>query len=119
MKKQDLILIAAVLAVAGVLLLFLYGGGAHSGAYVQVETDGTVTDTLPLNEDAVLVLHTKYGTNTLTVRDGCASVTDADWPDKICVHHHKIRKNGESIICLPHKTVITVVDKASGEEIDA
>ena len=118
MKKHDIILIAAVLAVAGLLLLFLSVSGTR-GAYVQIEVDGAVTETLPLNKNTTHSVTSPYGANTLEIRDGCASVTDADCPDKICVHHRKISKNGESIICLPHKTVITVVDQASGDEIDA
>lgn len=118
MKKHDFILIIAVLAAAGILFLALYGGKAH-GAAVQITVDGTVTQTLPLNEDITYPIQSAYGTNTLEIKGGCAAVTDADCPDKICVHHHKIKRNGESIICLPHKTVITVVDETSGEEIDA
>ena len=42
------------------------------------------------------------------IRDGYASVEYADCPDGICAAHKPISRSGESIVCLPHKVVITV-----------
>ena len=33
---------------------------------------------------------------------------DADCPDQICVNHRAISRDGESIICLPNQTVVTI-----------
>ena len=33
---------------------------------------------------------------------------DADCPDRLCVKQGSISKNGESIVCLPHKVIVTV-----------
>ena len=38
---------------------------------------------------------------------------DADCPDKICVNHRSISRDGEGIICLPNQTVVTI---RGGEE---
>ncbi len=47
-------------------------------------------------------------------------MTQADCPDGICANHKPIHKTGESIICLPHKVVVTVIsDKSNDNEIDA
>lgn len=51
MKKADLIIVAVVLAVAGVLCFYLYFVNGDSGKFVQVEVDGKVVDTLKLDED--------------------------------------------------------------------
>ncbi|MGN1202949.1 MAG: NusG domain II-containing protein [Eubacterium sp.] len=120
MKKADIILIAAVIAVAGVLIFFLYGVNSDSGAYVRIEIDGEVSETLPLDTDATREIITDNGgTNTLVIKDGYAKMTDANCPDGICVNHQKIKRNGESIICLPHKVVVTVVNENDTDEIDA
>lgn len=121
MKKADFIVIAVVLAVAGVLLFFLYGVNSESGAYVRVEVDGKVIDTLDINEDTTLEIETDNGgTNTLVIKDGKAKVTAANCPDGICTNHKEINKNGESIICLPHKLVVSVVNENSGgDDVDA
>jgi hypothetical protein len=39
----------------------------------------------------------------------------ADCRDQICVHHIPISGSGESIICLPHKLVVTVTGKQDNE----
>lgn len=120
MKKADFILIGAVAVVAAVLFLCLYVFNSGSGDYVQIEVDGVVTDTLPLSEDTVREIKTDNGTNTLVISDGSAVMTQADCPDGICANHKPINKTGESIICLPHKVIVTVIsDKSSDDEIDA
>ncbi len=119
MKKYDFIVIAAALAVAGIMCLFLYGFNNNSGAYVKIEVDGKAVETLPLDRDTERVITTDYGSNTLVISGGEAYVSEADCPDKICVHHSKIHRSGESIICLPHKTVVTVVGADDGIDAQA
>lgn len=121
MKKADFIIIAVVAVVVGVLVFFLYGVNSNSGSYVQVEVDGEVVETLDLNKDATLEIESDNGgTNTLVIKDGKAKVTQANCPDGICTNHKEINRNGESIICLPHKVVVTVVNENSGgNDVDA
>lgn len=116
MKKQDFIVIGIILLAAVGIFAFLYFGN-NGGAYVNVEIDGKTAESFSLDEDRVYTVKTENGTNTLEIKDGYASVTEADCPDKICVRHRKINRNGESIICLPHRVVITVTD-GEGDEID-
>lgn len=120
MKKADFIVIAVIVAVAGILLFFLYGVNSDSGVYVQIEIDGTVTETLPLDTDTTKEIMTENGgVNILVIEDGYAKMTDANCPDGICTNHKRINKNGESIICLPHKVVVSVVNEDDSDEIDA
>ena len=109
MKKYDFIIIAAVLAISGALFFFLYGAPSHSGKYVEIEINGSVSQVLALDEDKVLEIETEGGKNTLEIKDGYA---------KICQKHQKISRSGESIICLPHKLVISITDKSGDDEID-
>lgn len=117
MKKQDFIVIAALLCVAAVIFAALHFG-TNKGTYVQIQVDNKVVDTLPLNENTEKVIKTDNGSNTLLIQDGYACITQADCPDKICVHHRKISQNGESVICLPHKLVISIVNERDSDEID-
>lgn len=120
MKKADFILIGSVAVVAAVLFLCLYVFNSGSGDFVQIEVDGAVTDTISLSQDTVREIKTDNGTNTLVISDGSAVMTQADCPDGICSNHKPIHKTGESIICLPHKVVVTVIsDKSNDNEIDA
>lgn len=120
MKKADFIVIAAVLAVVGVLVFFLYFVNGDSGKYVQVEVDGKVVDVLELDEDFEKQYDIDGDTNKLVIKDGKADVTQANCRDGVCVKHMPISRAGESIICLPHKFVVTVLDKVDNDaEIDA
>lgn len=114
MKKTDLFLIIGALLAAGIVFLVLQLT-AQEGAVVQVVEDGTVIAEFDLDEDTTYEIVTDGGTNTLVIEDGKASVTDADCADKICVKHSSISKNGESIICLPHKIMVRI---SGGEESD-
>lgn len=119
MKKADFIVIAIVLAVAGVLVYFLYFNG-HTGNFVQVEHNGEVIETISLDEDFEKEYSFDGETNKLVIKDGKAQVVEANCPDGICANHKPVNLSGESIICLPHKLVITVVDaNGSDNEIDA
>lgn len=48
-----------------------------------------------------------------SVKDGGIAVTQSDCHDKICVNTGRIYSGGETIVCLPHKAVVTV---ESGEK---
>lgn len=120
MKKADFIIISAVAVIVGVLLFFLYGVNHDPGTFVQIEIDGKVAEVLPLDTDATMDIEDgNGGTNTLVIENGCAKVVSANCPDGICTNHKKINKNGESIICLPHKVVVTVVNDSDADSIDA
>ena len=80
----------------------------QTGGTVAVQIDGKVAMELPLDKDRSLVLGEGEHTNTLVIRDGKAQVVEASCPDKICVGQGAIQYTGESIVCLPHKLVITV-----------
>ena len=117
--RNDLIFIAAILAVVAMVaaaLFFLRG----EGSTVQVEVDGTVIGTYPLSVDREVEIITGENgeeLNLLVIKDGKATVTAATCPDGICAAHRPISREGESIICLPHKVVVTVIG-GSGEEPD-
>lgn len=109
---------AAVLALAGVLCLFLYAV-PHTGQYVQVEVDGTVVEVLPLDRDCEKIITTADGgENRLVIHQGTAAITEANCPDKICVGHAPISRSGESVICLPHRLTVSVVKDGGDSEID-
>ncbi|OYP37556.1 hypothetical protein CG709_05765 [Lachnotalea glycerini] len=49
------------------------------------------------------------------IKDQKAKMEEANCPDKLCVHQKSIDKTGETIVCLPHKVVITVIDAKENE----
>ena len=116
MKKNDLILLITILLLSIVLFvgyrLFFY----QSGNSVSIFIDGELYQKLSLNNDTSLdIPGTDGGINHLEIKNGAASITDADCPDKLCVHQKKIQNNGESLVCLPHKVIVEV---SSHNELD-
>ena len=107
--KNDIIFIAAILAVvaiAAVVLLLLRG----EGSTVTVEVDRQIIGTYSLAIDRVVDIPTDDGEmNRLVIRDGKAFMESATCPDGVCVSHRPISREGETIVCLPHKVVVTVI----------
>ena len=54
--------------------------------------------------------------NRFVIRDGKAYMEYASCPDGICVDHSPIFRDGESIVCLPNRVVITVTDSNNQDE---
>ena len=115
--RNDVILIAALTLLGGALAVFLYAT-RQDGGYVSVQVDGETVMELPLSEDARVVLGEGGHTNTLVIRNGTAQVVEADCPDQVCVRQGAVRYEGESIVCLPHKLVVSV-EGGQGSGIDA
>lgn len=122
LRRGDIILLMATLILA--LLLFLgYRLFFQSpGAAVEVTVNGKVSKTLPLDKDTIYKITTgsqgNLHENTLEIQNGFASITQADCPDKLCVHQKKISKKGETLVCLPHKIVVSVISAHTNGELD-
>lgn len=101
----------------GALAVFLYAT-RQDGGYVSVQMDGQTVMELPLSADTQVVLGSGEHTNTLVIENGAARVVEATCPDRTCVNQGAVRYEGESIVCLPHKLVVTVEGGASND-VDA
>jgi hypothetical protein len=105
MKKRDIILIASVLIIA-VALFLVVELTKEDGAGVVVKVDGKEVAQYSLEENGTYPLN--GGTNILVIENGKAYLSDANCPDKLCVHQGKISRTGETITCLPNKLTVTV-----------
>lgn len=118
-RRNDIILVALVIAIAatGLILLNIF---KTEGSFVAVKIDGKETARYPLSVNTEVVIETENnGKNTLVIEDGKAFVKDVNCPDKICEGHSKISYKGETIVCLPHKVVIEIVADETTDELDA
>lgn len=115
--RNDVILVAVLMVLGGALALFLYAT-RRDGGYVSVQVDGERLMELSLRADTQVVLGSGEHTNTLVIENGTARVVEADCPDQICVSQGAVRYEGESIVCLPHKLVITV-EGGQANDVDA
>ncbi len=107
MKRLDLILIAGVLVLAGIIYL-VFLGSAEDGGKAVITVDGQVVQELPLDEDTTYRVETPEGYNIVEIKDGWADVIEADCRDGLCADQKRVHKTGETIVCLPHKMVVTI-----------
>ncbi|MCR5648605.1 MAG: NusG domain II-containing protein [Oscillospiraceae bacterium] len=112
MKKKrllaDILLIAGVLIAAAVVWLLLPRGGGGAAAVVTV--NGEHYASLPLSEDAELLIRSDDGgENLLVISGGKARVTESNCPNGVCVETGAVSSEGQLIVCLPHKVVIEIV----------
>ena len=121
LRKADLLLLAAALvfgAVLAAVMLLRSPGGT-----VQVRVAGAVTAGYPLDVDAsYTITGANGGTNLLVIEDGAARIEEASCPDGVCVHTGRIRRNGQSIVCLPNQVVVEIVsetENSSGVDMTA
>ena len=115
--RNDIFLVAVLLLLGGALALFLWLT-RQAGGTVAVQINGEPIMELPLSGDTRIVLGDGTHTNTLVIENGSARVVEANCPDQICVNRGAVRYDGESIVCLPHKLVITV-EGGPSPDIDA
>ena len=108
--RNDIILISAILSIAliGLGAYFLF---ANEGSKAVVTVDGEIYGTYDLNQDIQVEIRSgadNSSTNVLVICDGKASISQASCKDLICVKHFQISKEGEVIVCLPNKVVVTI-----------
>ncbi len=118
MKIRDIICIALLIAVGGLLWLFLRPGTSADNATVRISVDGTLYGTYDLDTDQEIDIQ---GTNTCVISEGRVYMSDADCPDHLCVKTGSIAAPPASIVCLPNKVVIEIEKSADSiqEEPDA
>lgn len=121
MKKNDVILIVVILALALASFggIYLYSAGNTEDGEAVVYLDGVEQGRYPLSQELSLEIPAENGNyNLLEVKDGKADITEASCPDKICVNHRPVKHLGESLVCLPNRVVVEIEN--SGEaELDA
>ena len=113
--RNDLLFIFGLLAVISIAcaVLFLAAG---EGDAVTVSIDGKVYRSYSLSENITVDIRSGEngaGLNVLVIENGEAYVSHASCHDGICSAHKPIKRNGESIICLPNRVVISVNSEKS------
>lgn len=118
--KSDILLIGFILITAlGIWLFSYFKKNDTSESEVVVILDGNQIGRYSLSENnTITIREADKNYNLILINESTVKVTDANCPDKLCVRQKSISKNGESIICLPHKLVITI-DSPEESDIDS
>ena len=113
--RNDCILIFIIVLLAGGFWLVQYRNSIQKEAVLQIYQNGELTEEYDLSQSRTIpVTGDGNSYNLVLIEDGTVRVTDADCPDQLCMKQRSISKNGESIICLPHKLVLQIYAKEEG-----
>lgn len=86
---------------------------------VTVEVDGEIWGTynIPAKGDERVVRidagDNRY--NIMIIANSGVLIREANCPDQICVNWGNISRPGQTIVCLPHKVVISITGEQEGE----
>ena len=119
-RRNDIIFIIALLLISAIGLVYLFVF-RDSGDTVKVTVDAKPYGIYSLSEDIteeIISGDNGEERNLLVIKDGKAYVESASCPDGICSAHRPIFRNGESIVCLPNKVVITVITADTQDTAD-
>ncbi len=114
MKSRYWVLLIALALVLCLLFSALLLLSQDTADRAEVWSDGVLLYTLPLSVDTAVTVESRWGMNTVTVRDGKIGVTEATCPDHYCMHRG-FRKKGLQIVCLPNRLTIQFVRQ---QEVD-
>lgn len=119
MKKGDIILLILLLfiGVLGCVAVVLF---SREASYVTVTANHVTVGTYPLHTDREILIETEDGgENVLQIANGHVKMISANCPNLDCVYHKEISLHHESIICLPHKVVVTIYSPGDADVLDA
>lgn len=108
--RNDLLLFLSLVLICALILFFRKGNDDAATALITY-SDGRC-ESISLSEDKLIDVDSEYGHNQIVVKNHSICISEADCKDELCVKQGCISKSGESIVCLPHKLSILIVDGA-------
>ncbi len=117
LKKGDFLIFGLIAAIVIVTSICFYK--APSSAHtVKIFVDSKEYASYVISEDYEknVRVKTDYGYNLVSIQSGRVQITESDCPGHDCVHMGSISQAGDTLICLPHKLLITL---EGGDSVDA
>ena len=113
MKKRDYLLFLFVIINIIITSIFIYTTPKKTDPYVRIQIDHKIYGQYPLNENRVIPIN---DTNTCIIDNGKVYMKEANCPDQLCIHFKPIDYKGGTIVCLPNKIVLEIIN--DNQEID-
>ena len=120
MRKNDYLLILLIILLAAGLHFFLKTSETDDELAFEIRQGDNVIQTVKrsaLTTTGEFSVNTHDG-NVLIEIDPIkgAHIIESPCPDQLCIHQGYINKNGQTILCLPEKVMVTAIaDKKDGE----
>ncbi len=117
MKKGDIILLSGLIVIfLGIYLftdVFSFSNNSKYEIHIR-DTEGNIT-VKELDDEGKFTIKSDDEAffNEYEIKDGFVNMINSNCRDKICVNMKKISKDGEMIVCLPHKVYISIHKKGA------
>jgi hypothetical protein len=114
-KKGDIIIIAVILLAAAVFTF--WSNSKTESVQAVITVDGETVKTVDLSniKEKITFIPATDPRVVITAENGEIRFESADCEDKLCVACGNLSKHGDTAVCLPSKTVISVI----GSDVDA
>lgn len=106
--KADKFLILALLAVGVFLTAAIHLPQPDKGGVLKVRQNGTLLMTLPIDRPTTRTVSDDGHENKFSIQNGTVTMVKANCHDQTCVWTRGIHTPGQSIVCLPHRLVLTI-----------
>lgn len=118
MKKKDLILGAGIIVIALAMLLVMQLTRGEEGNQIQITLDGKIYGTYSLSKDQTIEVKDGDFYNRIRIEDGKAYMEEVNCPDGYCEEQGKISGHTQTIVCLPHKLVVEVLENENDQGLE-
>ncbi|MBR1383589.1 MAG: NusG domain II-containing protein [Ruminococcus sp.] len=108
---------AAIFLISAVWCAFILLRPEKEGRRVRIVQDGRTLYTFDLSKEKDRTIDVEYEGrhNIIEIKDGRIRVTEADCPDKICVHQGFLTDT--PIVCMPNRLVIEFEDSGENDAV--
>ena len=117
MKKKDWILFGSVIFFSLAMFFLMKVAGDTPGNYIVIRKDGELYGTYDLHKEQVIEIEQGEFYNKIHIRGGMAYMEEANCPDGYCERQQEIHLEKQTIICLPHKLVVEVLQTGEQDEV--
>lgn len=114
-RKGDIAVIAVILIIAAAFYFYKLNDSDKLEAIISVNGETVETIDLSAEKEKRFITLSTNPEVVIAVENGAIYFESSDCEDKLCVNCGKLTKKGDTAVCLPAKTVVTV----RGADVDA
>ena len=117
MGRRELILFSVIALIAAIFFLVNQRFFSSPAAMVEISvidenSQKQVLEVFSISEDREYTIHTGVdGINHLIIQNREARISEANCPNHDCVKKGAISKNGEMLVCIPHRLTVSILSK--------
>ena len=109
--KRDAYFLVSLCLLGIALTLWIFWPASAEHSILEVRLDGQVYMRLSLEQNTDKTIYGTHDTiNHFQIQDGIVKMIDANCNDHTCINTQGIHRPGQTIVCLPHRLVLAIVD---------